>query len=195
MVEFIDRYREINVAVQLSDDSLNSRDLIEGGFDLAVRLSPASESSMIICRVGALQWIVCASPTYLSERGMPLVPEDLTAHNCLIHLKSAPDGAWRFMAHGKEHTIRVSGCLSMNGAPGLRIAALRGLGIALLPAYCIVDDLREHRLVTVLPNYAAPDRPMYVVYPNQRQLPARVRIFIDFMVERFGQKGWETPCP
>lgn len=194
IVDFMARFPDINISMHLSDDSLNTRDLIENGFDLAVRLAPVKESTIVARRIGALQWIICASPAYLAKRGAPRTPNELSAHNCLVHMKSAPDGIWRFIGPGKEKRIKVGGSLSMNSAPGLRTAVLRGLGIALLPAYCIVDDLRKGRLVEVLPSYQVPERPMFIVYPHRRQLPTKVRVFIDFMVERFGRSSWELPA-
>lgn len=193
IVDFMVRFPDISISMHLSDDSLNSRDLIDNGFDLAVRLAQVKESGVVARRIGALQWVICASPSYLARRGTPRTPEELSAHNCLVHLKSAPDGTWRFISPRKEKRIKVSGSLSINSAPGLRTAVLRGLGIALLPAYCIIDDLRRGRLVEVLPGYQVPERPMFIVYPHRRQLPTKVRVFIDFMVERFGRPGWELP--
>ena len=186
VADFIARYPEVHVALLLSDDSLNTYDLIESGFDLAIRLSPVAESSVISRRIGLLRWILCSSPDYLARHGAPRSPHDLVRHNCLVHLRSTPDSVWRLRGRGGEAAVKVSGSMSANSSLALSAGALRGLGIALLPAYCIQPDLEAGRLVEVLPAYHLPERPIFALYPHRRNQPHAVRLLIDFLAARFG---------
>lgn len=185
IADFIGRYPEVHVSMLLSDDSLNSYDLVDNGIDLAIRLSPVTESSAVARRIGMLRWVLCSSPKYLKAHGTPRHPDDLARHNCLVHLKSSPDSVWRFKGPRGEATIKVAGSLSANSSLALRAGVKSGLGIALLPAYCIGPDLKSGNLIEVMTGYHLPERPVFALYPHRRHLPHKVRLLIDFLAERF----------
>lgn len=156
VADFIAEYPDVHVELLLTDDSLNTYDLIENGFDLAIRLSPVADSSVITRRIGHLRWILCSSPDYLARHGAPLSASDLAHHNCLVHLRSTPDSVWRLRGPNGEVAVKVSGSMAANSSLALSAGVLRGLGIALLPVYCIKPDLDAGRLVEVLPDYHWP---------------------------------------
>lgn len=184
VAEFTALYPRVRVSMILSDDLLIGTDQASSGVDLAVRLSPPRETALMVRRIGTLGWTLCAAPEYLAAAGTPRQPEDLRRHHCLHHLKVAPRGVWHMTAGSHEHTIKVSGRFAANSALALRAAALRGLGIASLPAYCIQADIESGALVPVLPDYSLPAQPVYALYTHRRQIPAKVRLLTTFLAER-----------
>jgi len=193
IAEFSERYPQINVSLILADDPMNSRHIVENGLDLAIRLSPASDSSVVTRRIGFVSWLLCATPAYLQAQGIPKVPSDLVAHNCLVHLKTTPDKRWPLNGPGGEVDVSVAGSFAANSSLALRSGVLRNLGIALLPLYCISGDLASGRLIKVLPEYEVKPRPVFLLYPQRKHLPTKVRVLIEFLVDRFNQERWDEP--
>ncbi|HEY7383125.1 MAG TPA: LysR family transcriptional regulator [Beijerinckiaceae bacterium] len=191
IAEFVEKFPGIHVSMLLADDPKNSHHLVENGLDLAVRLSPISDSSLVSRRIGSLRWLLCCSPGYIERSGAPAGPEDLVQHNCLLHLRTNPDNAWTLSGPRGDVVVEVGGSFAANSSLALRSAALRGLGIAFLPAYCVSSDLASGRLVEVLRAYPVAPRAVYLLYPHRRHLPAKVRLLIDFLVERFSRDGWD----
>jgi DNA-binding transcriptional LysR family regulator len=190
--DFMTLYPGIRVSLILNDTSMRSLDLIENGFDLAIRLSAHADSSLMAKRIGALRWVPCASPDYLAAHAPLRVLDDLTRHNCLLHTKQA-DGIWHFNgSHGKI-AVKVDGSIVTNSVMVLRQMALNGKGIALLPTYCVGPDLADGSLHQLLPAYNGPDESMYVMFPHRELLPTKIRLFIDFMAERVGALPWDAP--
>jgi DNA-binding transcriptional LysR family regulator len=189
VVSFSARYPNIQVSLILEDYSFRAYDFVDAGLDVAVRLGDLPDSNLIARKIATLQWVVCASPKYLAQRGEPKTSVDLGKHPCLAHVNLDPnDRAWRL--HDADHliSVKISGGFSSNSALVLRKAALAGLGIAYLPLYCIEDDLKCGALRRLLPNYAPPQRPIYVVYPPATRVPERVRTFVDFLAHWFGKR-------
>lgn len=168
-------------------------DLIEEGFDLAVRTEPPPESSLIARRIAPVRLVVCGAPDYFDKHGMPQRPEDLAAHNCLRLSELSFRDEWCLTgADGKETWIPVTGTLRANTTVALRTAALRGQGLVLLPTFLVGDDLKAGRLVPALSGYAPADAAIRAMYPSSRHLSAKVRMFIDFLIERFGNDpAWD----
>jgi DNA-binding transcriptional LysR family regulator len=191
IAEFSERHPQIDVSLILADDPMNSRYIVENGLDLAIRLSPAPDSSIVTRRIGFLHWQLCATHGYLQAHGTPHVPSDLLAHNCLVHLRTTPDKFWCLRGPNGETPVKVGGSFAANSSLALRSGVLRGLGIALLPSYCISADLASGRLVKVLPDYHFEPRPVFLLYHNRRHLPTKVRLLIDFLVDRFSHEGWD----
>ncbi len=185
IADFVARYPEIKVSLLLQDGSVSSRDLIDNGVDLAIRLSPVADSSTIAKQIGASRWILCATPGYLTAHGHPQTPDDLVRHNCLVHLKSSPDSVWTFAGPRGLVQVEVAGTFAANSALALRAAAIKDLGIALLPLYSICADLSGGRLVEILPHYRGPERPIIALYPHRPLLQAKVRLLVEFLAERF----------
>src|SRR6266403_6232846 len=187
VVSFSARYPNIQLSLILEDYSFRAYDFVEQGLDVAVRLGDLPDSTLVARKIATLQWIVCASPKYLAHHGEPKTPADLGKHTCLAHVNLAPnDRAWRL--HSSDHVIsvKISGAFSSNSALVLRKAALAGLGIGYLPLYCIEEDLKTSALRKVLTSYSPPQRPIYVVYPPAARVPERVRTFVDFLADWFG---------
>jgi DNA-binding transcriptional LysR family regulator len=161
--------------------------LIDKGVDMAIRISPVADSSAIARQIGSLRWILCASPDYLSAHGRPEAPDDLVQHNCLVHLKSAPDSVWTFTRAGREFHVPVTGTFSANSSLALRAPAVKGFGIALLPFYSISSDLASGRLLEVLPDFQGPERPITALYQHRPLLLRKVQLLVDYLAERFKQ--------
>jgi len=183
IAEFTALHPQVSVELTLTDRVV---DLVERGFDLAVRVEPLPDSSLMVRRLATVPMVVCAAPTYLERRGMPLRLDELSAHSCLIlDPLSSPHDEWRFVGAGGEHlVVRVAGNLRSNSAAALRAAALSGQGLACLPRYLVGEDLAQKRLIVVLGAFQAEELAISVVHPHRRQVALKVRAFIDFLATR-----------
>jgi DNA-binding transcriptional LysR family regulator len=187
LVSFSARYPSIRVSLILEDYSFRAYDFVDHGLDVAVRLGDLPDSSLIARKISTLQWVVCAAPKYLARHGAPKTPTELGKHPCLAHVNLDPnDRAWRLHSGDNLISVKINGAFSSNSALALRKAALAGLGIGYLPLYCIEDDLKSGALRRLLPNYSPPQRPIYVVYPPAARIPERVRTFVEFLAQWFG---------
>jgi DNA-binding transcriptional LysR family regulator len=177
--EFHALYPEI-----LIDLSLNDRivDLLDGEFDMAIRVGRLADSSLIARRLAPLTRFVCASPAYLAAHGAPLRPADLKGHAVLCYSNADRLEEWRFIGE----SVAVKGALCANNGDLLRSAALAGMGIADLPDFLVGEDVAAGRLVSLLDGFIAQDGAVHAVYPHSRHLSPKVRVFIDFLAERWG---------
>jgi DNA-binding transcriptional LysR family regulator len=191
--DFLARYADVTVDVAMNDRFV---DLVDEGFDVALRIATLPDSSLIARRLAPARRVICASPKYLAARGAPQSPDDLRAHDCLFNsnLPSARD--WRFVASdGSAWPVTVNGRLSANSGDALRIAALHGLGLANLPTFLVGADLKAGTLATVLDAFVAQDLSISAVYPHSRHLSPTVRAFVDFLADRFGPDPYWDPAP
>ncbi len=180
---FYARYPEVALEIDLNDRFV---DMVEEGFDVALRIGDLSDSSLIGRRLAANRRVLAAAPGYLDGVAPPQTPADLATHNCLVYTYRAQRHDWHLVDEaGAETVVTVGGTLETNNPMMLRGAALAGIGMVLLPLWLIGPDLKAGRLRRVLPDYHWPDSAIQVVYPPGRHLSARVRCFIDFLVERF----------
>ncbi len=177
-------YPDVNVELVLQAGYV---DLIEEGFDLAIHLDDLHDSSLIARKLGGSQRVVCGAPSYFSTRGIPETPNDLKIHNCLVNSSMAPRDQWQFSEpeSGKTTVVKVAGTMQANVADALRMAAISGLGLVLLPTYMVGQDLRKGRLQAVLKDYIPSPLEIHAVYPHRKHLSAKVRTFVDFLHERF----------
>jgi DNA-binding transcriptional LysR family regulator len=159
-------------------------DLVEEGFDLALRTGPLPDSTLIARRLGLGRKLLCASPDYLAHHGTPQHPADLAEHNCLTYINSFLEHHWHFTGPDGEHDVDVSGNLRTNSIEGMRAAALAGLGICMMPSMSIGADVVSGRLVRLLPEFRTTEAIIQAVYPASRHLSLKVRTFLDFLVER-----------
>ena len=189
--EFMALYPEIRVSLMLSDVSLHAFDLVEHGFDLAIRLHSPSNSSLVARRIGSFHWLPCASPAYLTAHGAPATLDDLARHKCLLHSRHA-DGVWHFERESGEFPVKVTGAMTTNSAMVLRQVTRNGLGIALLPTYCIGPDLARGALRRVLPAYTGQQEAIYVMFPHRHLVTTKVRLFIDFLAARISASPWDV---
>jgi DNA-binding transcriptional LysR family regulator len=187
LAEFMARYPELRVAMELTDRRV---DMIEEGVDLAIRIAELPDSSLIARRLAPARRAVCASPDYWKCHVRPRDPAELTGHNCLIYTYLAEQREWRFKGPKGPLSVRVSGSLEANNGDALRDAALAGLGVYLAPTFIIGEDLRAGRLEEVLADYQDSRLSVYAVYPHRQHLSAKVRAFVDFLVERFGPEPY-----
>jgi len=179
---FLERYPDLSFDISLSDRVI---DLVEEGVDVAIRIGSVGSDSVVARRLGETLVVPCASPEYLARRGAPRVPEELAAHNCLTYEYGPARNQWRFVdSEGRERLARVTGNLHSNNGDLLAEAAAQGAGIVYQPTFVVGDAVRAGRLVPLLQDFQAPPLPIYAVYPSRKHLSAKVRLFIDFLVER-----------
>ena len=188
---FLARHKEVRFDVSLSDRVI---DLVEEGFDLGIRIGTAGPHNVVARKLGETRVVPCASPDYLAKHGTPQVPEDLARHNCFTYEYVTPRNVWTFRdAEGRERPVRIGGNLHANNGELLAEAAARGAGIVLEPAFIVGPEVRGGRLVPLLQDFAPPPLPIYAVYPSRKHLSAKVRLFVDFLVERFaGAEDWSA---
>lgn len=182
--QFLERHPEVAVDMTLNDRFV---DLIEEGFDVAIRITRLPDSSLVARKIGDMGGVLCATPEYFARRGIPKTPDDLARHNCLIYTYMPTQNEWTFAGpEGQTIKVRVNGNFRTNNGAALREAVLGGLGIGLLPDFIVGEDLREGRLQPALQNYGGLDGGgVYAVYPHRRHLSPKVRAFVDFLVLRF----------
>jgi DNA-binding transcriptional LysR family regulator len=188
---FLARYPEVRFDVSLSDRIV---DLVEEGLDLGIRIGGPGPQNVVARKLGETRVVPCASPDYLARHGTPQVPEDLARHNCFTYEYVTPRNVWTFQdADGRERPVRVSGNLHSNNGDLLAEAAARGVGIVLEPAFIVGPEVRAGRLVPLLQDFAPAPLPIYAVYSSRKHLSAKVRLFIDFLLEHFaGAQDWST---
>lgn len=181
--EFLAHHPELTVDLTLNDRFV---DLIDEGFDLAIRIATLPDSSLIARRLAPNRMVVCAAPAYLERHGVPREPGELGRHNCASYTYPALKNEWSFREGKREITIAVRGNFQSNNGGALRAAALAGLGIVLLPAFIVGEDLKIGTLKRLLGAYELPETSVYAVFPHNRHLSAKIRVFVDFLAARFG---------
>jgi len=181
--QFAARYPEVQLALSLSDRSV---DLVQDGFDLAIRIAALTDSSLAARKLAPNHRVVCASPEYLRRHGAPRTPDDLPQHNCLLAADVA--SRWDYRGpDGKRGSVRVTGRYWCDNWEVLREWAVAGLGVALKSTWDVRGHLESGALVPLLPGYNFDsDVAIYAVYPHRRHLPAKTRAFIDFLASSFG---------
>jgi len=189
--EFMTRWPDVVVHLSLNDRFV---DLIEEGFDVGVRIGKLSDSSLIARKIADMPIVLCASPDYLKDHGTPDAPEALRQHQCRHYGNMEGNGAWRLEnANGETRRVTFPALICVNNGDVLRKVALAGRGITLLPSFLIRDDILAGDLVHILPEWAAPQASLYALYPPNRYLAAKVRVFIDFLVAFAGASTWQLP--
>ena len=187
IAHFMERYPQLQIQLILSDQQI---DPVQEGFDVTLRIADLPSSSLIARRIAPALRVVCAAPSYLERRGTPKHPDDLRSHDCLAYGHLATGNQWKLTGSDGEHWIHIPWTLCTNNAEVLRDAAVRGRGIALLPTFIAGADLQQRSLQTVLADYKAPEISVYAIYPQTRHLSVKVRLFIDFLVEHFGNRPY-----
>lgn len=186
---FLAEHPEVEIDLVMNDRVV---DLVEEGFDVAIRAGDLADSSLIARRLAAVERVVCAAPAYLAARGTPATPQDLAGHACLVYSLSSSPRDWRFSGEDGLATVRVGGRYAVNSSIALRDAVLAGAGIALLPTFVVGPELRAGRLQPLLPGWTAAPQSLYAVHPDRRYVPPKVRAFIDHLVRRIGERpAWD----
>lgn len=175
---FLEQYPGLMLDLNLDDRTL---DLVEGAYDLAIRIGSLVDSSLVARRLGSLPVWLVASPAYIETHGNPRHPHDLQQHNCLLF--SSAGGEWRFRQEqgDGEVAVKVNGNYRVNSSLALRTAAIDGAGIARIPDYQLQDALERSELVRVLDHWMLEPLLVHAVMPTRAQVPAKVRLFIDFI--------------
>jgi DNA-binding transcriptional LysR family regulator len=178
--EFLASYPDAKVDLTMGERNI---DLIDEGFDLAIRLALPSDSSLIVRSLATWRHVLCCSPAYLEKYGPPQQLSELAERNCVRHLFYPYGDDWRFVDRkGAPASVRVSGNLVTNSGETVRTAALQGVGISLAAGFLVAEDLEQGRLVRLLPQYRPVEFSMNAVYPHRHHLSAKVRSFIDLLV-------------
>jgi DNA-binding transcriptional LysR family regulator len=175
---FLSAHREVEIELELSDAYI---DLVERGFDLAVRIGELPDSSLLAKRLADLRRVVFASPGYFKAHGRPKRPEDLARHQCIIRTAARESDAWPFTIDGRLRKIKVDGRFRTSGAITANEAAALGLGIANAPLWQVRPLLDQGRVELALTRFEPPPIPLHAVWPASRMLPAKTRRFIDFL--------------
>lgn len=183
LADFLGRYPELDIDMTITDRAI---DMAEEGCDVAVRVARDLPPNLVARRLAPVRRKLCATPAYFGKHGVPCIPQDLARHNCLDYTHSGEQGLWRFTGPEGDIAVPVSGRLRINDDEALSQAVLGGLGLALLPTFIIGKDLQAGRLRAALSEYIPVERHVYALYLPTRHLPAKVRAFIDFLLERFG---------
>jgi DNA-binding transcriptional LysR family regulator len=187
---FTQRYPEIKVELVLSNQLM---DLVEHGFDAAIRLGVPESSALIARPLRDYTLTICASQDYLNRRGTPHTADDLRDHNCLAFAYPAGDDwraadkLWKLTGPEGVMDIPVSGPMIVNSSPALRQAALAGMGVAMLPDVLISEDLNAGTLIPLLQAYTPPSRPMWLMYPQDRYRLPKVKHFVDSALASWGK--------
>ena len=197
LLDFASGCSAVSLDVAFSDRLVN---LVEEGFDVAVRIGQLSDSSLVARRLAAVRLVTCASPDYLARHGTPRALEDLAAHEAILDTNARDATIWPFGPHNDRREVRVQGRIRFNGAEACVAAAVAGFGIARTPAFAAADDLRAGRLVPLMCNFEPEVIHVHAVYPHARHLAAKVRAFVDFLVARYAgepqwHQGWGAEPP
>ena len=187
---FLERHPRVEIDLSLNDRFV---DVVEEGFDVAVRIGALADSSLVARRLAPMRRVVCASPAYLRARGIPATPADLARHDCIFNSNMASAREWGFdPARGAPPPGKLRGRLCVNNGDAMREAARGGLGLVYLPTFIVGDDLRAGTLVSVLEEFIVQDMSLNAVYPTTRGLSPKVRAFVDFLGQTFGpEPAWD----
>lgn len=182
VADFIALYRELQVQLTLEDRLI---DPIAEGFDLVIRIAePCQSPNLIVHPLKSVQRVLCASSLYLEKYGIPTHPNELRYHSCLHYGYLATGNQWKLIGTNEEHKVRVKGVLCSNNGEVLREAAVKGLGIALLPIFIIQRELEQNKLKIILPNYHPPEIALSIIYPINRHLSTKITLFTEFLHKR-----------
>lgn len=188
LLEFAKAYPTVSLDVSFSDRYVN---LVDEGFDAAVRIGELTDSSLVARRLAAVRVVTCASPGYLATHGKPRQPVDLAVRDIIIDLNLRDPFVWRFGRGEGSRDLRVDGRLRFSSAHACLAAARAGFGITRVPAFVAADDLRVGRIVSLMRDDEPDPMAVYAVYPHARHLAGKVRVFVDFLVGLFaGEPPW-----
>ncbi len=191
IADFSDLYPELNVSVNLWGQPLQASDIVGHSYDIVIRTIAPVDSNLKVRKIAPVRNVVCATPDYLERYGEPRTPFDLSGHPCLYHRKVSDD-RWHFRGPDRDLSVRLPAATAprTNSVEILRDMALAGRGIGILADYAVCQDLASGRLREILPDYKAEERGLYLIFPDGNFRPLKVRLFVDFFVERFGAAPW-----
>jgi DNA-binding transcriptional LysR family regulator len=180
---FVEAHAQVKFELVVSDRMV---DLVEEGFDLAIRVGPVGSDRLVARRLGAMRLLLCAAPGYIARFGAPGHPQELGKFNALTYAYASAPRLWRFTDdRGRHHEVRVAGSLHANSGDALRSAAIAGLGIVNEPDFLLRDALQRGALVQLLPQFQGAGGDIWAVYPSRRHLSLKVRLFVDHIAQAF----------
>ena len=190
LIDFAKQHPDIVLEVDLDDRFV---DLVEEGFDLAIRITRLENSSLIARKLAPFSIRIVATPELLEKHGMPSKPQDLAALPCIVDTNGRWLSNWQFRReNGDIYSVSVNGPLEVNSPMVARAAALASLGFSILPDFIAEADLKAGRLISVLDNHLPLNGGIFAVYPHRRYLPAKVRVLVDFLAQWFKNNGREA---
>lgn len=185
--QFALKHPELSLDINFSD---RETDLIEGGFDLAFRIGDLQDSSLKARKISSIKLVVCASPDYLKKQGTPKNPESLKDHK-LLKYALGENNHWKLIdKKGREHTVPLKSAITANNGDFLNAMAIAGHGIIMQPTFIAWEAINQKQLIPILPEFTLPEINAYAVYPQTRFPSRKVRLFIDFLSERFGDNPY-----
>ncbi len=186
IVEFAAAYPEITLDIDLDDAMV---DMVEDGFDVAIRVSRLTDSSLIAKKLSDFRLVLCATPDFIKEFGEPKSPHDLGDVACIVDTNNVRRANWCFLdENGEEYSVPVRGVIEVNSPEVARRAALAGLGITTAPEFSVEKELRSGELVSLMEDRMPSGGGIFAVYPHRRHVPGKVRVFVDFLAEWFKQQ-------
>ena len=186
LVDLLHEHADLAISVELTNRTVRP---IEEDVDVAIKIGPPADASLVARKLRTLEPVCCASPSYLAKHGTPSSPHDLAKHECVIWSTKPGEGTWRFRGPEGPYEVVVRGRLSSECAEIQKTAALRGLGIALIPSFVVREELERGALRQLFAGEVIPVGPLYVTYPSSRHLAKKVRAFVDHLVARLGSAG------
>lgn len=178
--DYLMDYPEVSVELSLSDRFI---DIIDEGFDVAIRIGDLDDSSYVARKLTHFELVVCASPIYIEKYGTPKNPDDLKDHQCLSFTNWKSDGGWKVLNKNLNSKMNGKSRFDSNNGQALREAALKGLGLILMPKVLLEQNLKDGSLIEVLHKFRPPSRPVNAVYPKERQTTPRLASFVDYLVK------------
>ena len=180
VARFTRDFPDVKVEMICSDRAV---DLVDEGYDLAVRITNNVDPNLIARRLARCRHVIVAAPDYLANKPVLKTPEDLKQHDCLLYAHTA-GGVWPFTRDGVDYSVKVGHIFKSNNPEVLVEAAASGMGVAMMPTFMASDAIRRGALKPVLEDYDTLEVQIYAVYASRRFLPAKIRVFIDYLVER-----------
>jgi DNA-binding transcriptional LysR family regulator len=186
VAEFLERNREVQIELVCTDRRV---DLVEEGFDVAIRAGPLDDSTLIARSLGLLRRVLVAAPVYLRRRGSPRAPADLAEHDCIVFGVGREPTLWTLHAGERMAEVRIAPRYVVNDSELMVAATRAGIGIAWIPEFVATADIRDGRLRPVLRDWRSSETPIHAVYPTARHLSPKVVAFVDLVIERFATCG------
>ncbi|HEY2535063.1 MAG TPA: LysR substrate-binding domain-containing protein [Xanthobacteraceae bacterium] len=190
IAEFALLYPDVKVSMTMTDRIV---DLVEEGIDLAITTMPVPNSNLVMRRVGSFRLLVCGGADYFTRHDVPREPDDLVNHNCMNYTFLPWGSEWRFKSpEGRQHAVHVTGNMQANSFNALRLAAVLGQGLILLPDFLVMGEIKSGKLIPVLTKFFSTEMPIHAIYPHRQHLSANVRNFLDLLAKHFHEFDRQT---
>jgi len=190
LCRFLQRYPQLDIDLVMRDEFA---DLVEEGFDLAIRIGELGETGLVARLIGTTRRVTVAAPAYLAARGTPEHPHELAQHDCVLFTRLSGGTVWHFDGPSGALSVPVNGRLRSNNSDAVRSGALNALGVAILPTWHFAQDIESAGLTRILLAYEPKPLPIHAVYASRRHLAPKVRALIDFLVDEFARHPTLAP--